>query len=242
LLATGPPRGSIPKTGGRSFSKVPRPPGPGSWRQRPWRPWLCTTSGWPLGPAITYAAAHAPASPRGTGALLYHAVTALGGHLLSSTARQRQCLGQRCSRDLPAHALPTQAPDWQRLRRARKDGGGQSLQAWGTVGTRRALPGRCRGLPAARDGRCGLPRGADAPVGPASWADRRLARSLIKQMRDVALRRWTPVRGENMGAQSVDDGLTFHTLESNKSVGLIPHVSMSKRMGSVDMSTLMIPW
>src|SRR6266851_7492302 len=48
----------MPKTGGFSFSKVPRPPFPLSRFRRPLRPLFFTTSGCPLWPATTYASSH----------------------------------------------------------------------------------------------------------------------------------------------------------------------------------------
>jgi hypothetical protein len=58
-----------------------------------------------------------------------------------------------------------------------------------------ALTGGFRVIKAALDGMFGLTRGADDTVGPASCADRLIALSLINQIRDVDLQRWTPVRG-----------------------------------------------
>src|SRR6266571_233588 len=57
-ITTCPPRSIIPKTGGFSFSNVPRPALPLRRRRRPFRSLLLTTSGCPLWPATTYASSH----------------------------------------------------------------------------------------------------------------------------------------------------------------------------------------
>ena len=59
------PRGLLPKSGGLSWAKVPRPSWPVRRLRRPWRPWCCPTASGPFWPA-TPAAAHSPSYASGT--------------------------------------------------------------------------------------------------------------------------------------------------------------------------------
>src|SRR5215813_4428597 len=83
----------MPKTGGLSFSNVPRPALPWSRRRRPVRSVLLTTSGWPLWPATTEASSHSTSLERSTAGFFYNATTQRSRHLIGITLIDGQLVG-----------------------------------------------------------------------------------------------------------------------------------------------------
>src|SRR5215467_12261012 len=210
LITTCPPRCIMPKTGGLSFSKVPRPALPWSRRRRPVRSVLLTTSGWPLWPATTEASSHSTSLERSTAGFFYNATTQRSRHLIGITLIDGQLVGNVLIRYIESHKIQTQDPHFQRLMMSSKDGVGHIIKALVTVVTLVALTGGFRVIKAALDDVLGLTRGAGDTVWPAYVAYRLITLHLIDELRDVDLHRRTPVRGLGPGMASVYDILPCH--------------------------------
>jgi hypothetical protein len=77
---------------------------------------------------------------------------------------------------------------------SRKNGVGQIIKACVTSGTLLALTGQFRIIKAALDDLFGPTRGTLYAVWPAQLADSLITLTIINQIFDVNLHRWTPVR------------------------------------------------
>ena len=99
--------------------------------------------------------------------VFYDPFTQLCRHLLHITAIERQCVGNVLVRQVEAHEIEAQDPDFQRLMMAGKDGVGQIIKACVTVTTLIALTYRFRVIKPTLDDLCGLTRGAGDTVWPA---------------------------------------------------------------------------
>src|SRR5713101_6978929 len=84
----------MPKTGGFSFSKVPRPPFPLSRFRRPLRPSVFTTAGCPLWPATPYASSHSTSFDSLTVGFFLRSLHAVGTSSGGHHCHPRPALGQ----------------------------------------------------------------------------------------------------------------------------------------------------
>jgi hypothetical protein len=80
-----------------------------------------------------------------------------------------------------------------------QDGVGQVIQAWVTVVTLIALPGRFRVIQAALAHMLRLTRGTLDAIRPAQLTHRLRTRHILAELREVNLHGWTPVRDRGMG-------------------------------------------
>src|SRR5215510_8371447 len=217
LITTCPPRCIIPKTGGLSFSMVPRPLLPWSRRRRPCRPLLLTTSGRPLWPAFTEASWHSTSSNNVTVGFFFDPFTQLCRHLLHITAIERQFVSNLLVRQVEAHEIQTQDPDFQRLMMAGKNRVGQIIEACVTVVTLIALTSRFRIIKAALDNVLRRTRSTGDAIGPTQLPKGLITLDGIDQGRDIELHGWTPARGHRMGWHQYRPSSHATTLESNMS-------------------------
>jgi len=92
------------------------------------------------------------------------------------------------------------------------------IQALGTVMLGRALPVGFRVLNAALADVCGLTRGVEDTIWPASFADRLITLTIIDEKLEVDLHGWTPVSDRRMGGPPCAPSSHATPPESNKSV------------------------
>src|SRR3954454_12351096 len=114
-MTTCPPRWIRPRTGGLSFSSVPRPGAPASLRRRPSRPFLQLPQ---VGPCARPRRRPRRSRPRPTtapGGLGGQAAAQLLGHGLHIRPVEAQLLGNLAVREVQAHEVQAQHPDPQRL-------------------------------------------------------------------------------------------------------------------------------
>src|SRR3989442_1437683 len=90
----------MPKTGGLSFSNVPRPPVPLRRFRHPLQPFFLTTSGCPLWPATPYGSSHSTLSDNVTAGFFYGAFTQGSRHLVDIAAIHIQLVGNKVD-DVP---------------------------------------------------------------------------------------------------------------------------------------------
>src|SRR5713226_5319085 len=100
---------------------------------------------------------------------------------------------------------------------ASKNGVGQIIKACVTGVTLIALPGGFRIIKAALDDLSGLTRWTCYAVWPAQLAYSLITLTIIDQILDVNLHRWTPVRVWDMGWYQCTPSSKSTTLESNMS-------------------------
>src|SRR5262249_9050032 len=98
-----------------------------------------------------------------------------------------------------------------------KDGVGQVIKAFVTVGTLIALTGRFRVIKAALDHLLRLTRGTLDAIRPAQLTNRPITLHIIDEIRDVDLHGWTPVRDRGIGWRQYTPSSHATTLESKKS-------------------------
>src|ERR1700747_3491674 len=133
------------------------------------------------------------------------------------TAVQRQFLRNLLIRDIQAHEIETQHPDFQRLMMARKNGVGQIIKAGIAVVALIALACRFRVIEAALDDLGGLTRWTRNTVWPAQLADGLIALHIINETLDIDLHHWAPVRGWELRCHQYRTSSHSTTLEANKS-------------------------
>src|SRR5215813_10939280 len=100
---------------------------------------------------------------------------------------------------------------------ASKDGVGQVIKAFVTVGTLIALTGRFRVIKAALDHMLRLTRVTLDTIRPAQLTNRLITLHIIDELRDVNLHGWTPVRDRGIGWRQNTPSSNATTLESKKS-------------------------
>src|SRR5512144_1047478 len=127
-MTTSPPRWSIPRIGGCSFSKVPRPGAPLSRRRRPLRPFF-NRLGLPLmaGHDIHLVALDLPGQAW-LGLCSHHPGAQVLRHLLNVARAQAQLLGDLPVGEIQPHETPAQNPDPQGLMVAGKHGPGEVVK------------------------------------------------------------------------------------------------------------------
>jgi hypothetical protein len=121
-------------------------------------------------------------------------------------------------REIQAHEIQTQYPDFQRLMMSRKNRVRQVIKVPITVMTLITLTGGFRVIKAALDDLLGFTRWTCNTVWPAQLANGLITLNLIDQILDVDLHHWTPVRDWNMGGHQCTPSSNATTLESNMSV------------------------
>jgi hypothetical protein len=101
---------------------------------------------------------------------------------------------------------------------ASKNGVGQIIKACVTAVTLITLTGGFRVIKAALDDLCGLTRWTCYAVWPAQLAYGLITLTIINQMLDIDLHRWTPVWVRDMGCHQCTPSSKSTTLESNMSL------------------------
>src|SRR5712691_1146023 len=120
-----------------------------------------------------------------------------------------------------------------------KNGVGQIIKACVTGVTLIALPGGFRIIKAALDDLFGFTRWTCYAVWPAQLAYSLITLTIIDQILDVNLHRWTPVRVWDMGWYQCTPSSKSTTLESNMSQnGIDPQLTACRRLSS----TLACSW
>src|SRR5713101_8396173 len=132
-------------------------------------------------------------------AFFYDPFTQLGRHLLHITVIHSQFLCNLLIREIQSHEIQTQHPYFQRLMMSHKNSVRQVIKACVTGGTLIALTGQFRIIKAALDDLFGPTRGTLDAVWPTQLADSLITLTIINQIFDVHLHRWTPVRVWDMG-------------------------------------------
>jgi len=159
---------------------------------------------------------------------------AIASHAASRNAVVHVKMGAQITGPGMPHAHQTDpAPNAPALHRSCLYGLGGTLQQDG-VETRLALSGGFRRITAARDARCGLPKGPGDASWPAPRADGLITLHIIKHMLNIALHRWPPVGVRDRGGPQWTPSAKSTTLESNMS--LSPYVSDHIRVPDEDYS------
>src|SRR5262249_25255619 len=166
-ITTCPPRSIIPKTGGLSFSIVPRPPFLCVGVDDLCAPCASPPLAVPYGQQSHRLHRTPPHWRESRLAFFYHATTQRSRHLIGITLIDGQLVGNLLIRHIQPHKIQTHYPHFQRLMMASKDGVGQVIKAFGAVVALIALTGRFRVIKATPDDVFGLTRGTHNAVGPA---------------------------------------------------------------------------
>jgi hypothetical protein len=141
-MAIAPVRWIIPKSGGFSFSSVPRPGAPFSRRRRPSRPFF-------HGFGVALVPGHHVhlvvldlAGEPDLGLALHDPLPELRGHPLGVIGMEVQLLRDLLVGEVQAHEVEAEGPDLQRWMMAGEDRPGQVVEATGAIAALVALAGR----------------------------------------------------------------------------------------------------